>query len=221
MFQIAHFEVYCTSLASGSVLLLITVTRYRKICKPLEPGLTVYKARVLCGIIVACTVVLCSVTFVINGTEKVWIKTGEREMDYVPSGMPNTPSGVLNAADFFDGTAVSATVPSYPNTLSAGASTDVSGTQPTFTEGSKTTGHSSTTFSSTDFATGKRMAEVVEVYICRTSESQKGTVLYYILQALLMLAFTGIFISLIILHCFIARSVVAFERRRSSMRRYR
>ncbi|KAL8584544.1 hypothetical protein ACOMHN_016864 [Nucella lapillus] len=191
--MVAHFEVYSSSLASGSVLLLIAVTRYSKVCRPMQPGLTKRQARLLCLLIALIAMVLCTVTFVINGMEKVRLKVGERDFHSDPSG--NVSSAVINST-------ASTTVVSAPTTVPGDGG--VPGGQNVLGEVSGNV---------------SKLTEVVEVYICRTNEEHKGTGLYYALQAILMAAFVGIFVSLIILHRRISTAVAQFERRQSSMRR--
>lgn len=192
----AHFEVYSTSLASGSVLLLITITRHTKVCRPLEPGLTKRKARLLCAMIVVGAMVLCTVTLVINGVEMVKLAVGER--DYLPRNVTNSSStGFANEGAGMTAKALTSAL----RDLTA-----------------EETGNANGALRSNTSVHRKR-TEVVQIYICRTSEEHKGTALYYALQALLMTAFTGIFVALLILHCRISNSLAQFERRRSSMRR--
>ncbi|KAK7113902.1 RYamide receptor-like [Littorina saxatilis] len=186
--KVAHWEVYSTSLASGSVLLLITITRHTKVCKPLEPGLTKRKARFLCALLFTAAMALCTVTLVINGLERVKIAVGER--DYVPQNTTGDNSTVSNLTDTF-----------------------TQSTQPFFSEN---------TTAQHDLAanvSARKVTEVVQVYICRTSEEKKGTALHYALQAVLMLAFVVILFTLLVLHCKISSALTDFERRHSSMRR--
>ncbi|XP_076449805.1 uncharacterized protein LOC143286103 [Babylonia areolata] len=55
--------------------------------------------------------------------------------------------------------------------------------------------------------------EVVEVYICRTSQDQKGRPLFYALYGLLMTAYVTICLSLLLLHTRIACTLLRFNRR--------
>lgn len=185
--KIAHLENYGASLTSGSVLLLIAVTRHRKVCQPLEPSLTCRSARVMCGVIFVVSMLLCSVTLVINGLETVRIGMGHKEVGL------NSSNSQLDSTD--DGLGNLCQKHLFVN----GSDKPVQATMPV----------SNIT---------RTVREVVEVNICRTSEEQKQTVLYYILTAILILAFVSIFLLLVILHWRISHTVKKFQRRQSRMR---
>ena len=226
--KLAHLEVYSTSLASGSVLLLIALTRHAKVCRPLEPGLSTRKARALCALIVAGAATLCLVTLFINGVEMVLVAVGER--DYDPYGHGNLTTTTTNSSSgtgsgssaspsqlvYAAGTSAQVLTP--PEDLAAVDDSDRANWHGRGGGGGSVAAVASWPRNSSDAAFSKR-TEVVRVYICRTSEESKGTALYYALQALLGTAFIAIFIALLVLHWRISSSVARFERRLSSMRR--
>nr|KAG5707527.1 hypothetical protein BaRGS_012031 [Batillaria attramentaria] len=100
--KIAHLENYGTSLTSGSVLLLIAATRYRKVCQPLEPSISRRWARIMCGIIFTVAMVLCSVTLIINGPESVKIAMGQTDVLVASqnnTGLSQNTSHSMNARE--------------------------------------------------------------------------------------------------------------------------
>ncbi|CAG5124091.1 unnamed protein product [Candidula unifasciata] len=72
--KITHFQVYAQSLVSGCVFTLIAYQRYRKICHPLEPGLTIRTARRSLVIISAICIPLTVPTLVINGAQDIQVR---------------------------------------------------------------------------------------------------------------------------------------------------
>ena len=223
--KLAHLEVYSTSLASGSVLLLIALTRHAKVCRPLEPGLSTRKARALCALIVAGAATLCLVTLFINGVEMVQVAVGER--DYDPSDddgnlTTNSSSGTGSSASpsqlvYEAGTSAQVLTP--PEDLAADDDSDPASWHGRVDGGSGSVAAVGSWPRNASGAALSKRTEVVRVYICRTSEESKGTAMQYALQALLGTAFIAIFIALLVLHWRISSSVARFERRLSSMRR--
>ncbi|CAL1538821.1 unnamed protein product [Lymnaea stagnalis] len=72
--KLTHFQVYANHLISGCVLTLIAYQRYRKICRPLKPGMTKKTAKIVLVITGAVCILLSLCTLVINGPQVVQIK---------------------------------------------------------------------------------------------------------------------------------------------------
>ncbi|BFZ19709.1 hypothetical protein BsWGS_22748 [Bradybaena similaris] len=72
--KIGHFQVYAQSLISGCVFTLIAYQRYRKICHPLKPALTLRIAKRSMLIISAVCIPLSIPTLVLNGSEDIQIR---------------------------------------------------------------------------------------------------------------------------------------------------
>ena len=236
-----HFEVYSTGLASGSVLLLIAVTRYTKVCRPMQPGLSKRQARLLCVLIVAVAMAVCTITFVIKGLEKVKIAMGER--DYVPPvsgngtgwrGLLQPAVGVVNGSRGASSSppwnaleARSESSPGLNRVQNSSEFLDGRGVRASLdgdrmaeaVMGGSDGGRGNTSDNSTGPRAATRVVEVVEVYICRTAEEHGVTALHKALLAVFMTAFVGIFFSLLVLHCRISVAVSRFEQRQTSMRR--
>ncbi|KAL8614732.1 hypothetical protein ACOMHN_017070 [Nucella lapillus] len=201
--KMAHFQVYTCSLASGSLLLLIAATRCSKVCRPTQPAWTLRQARVRCLLIVLVAMALCTVSLVINGMEKVKISTGVQHF-------PRPENSSLMPTQAF-----------YPGNLTSNSSLEVNKMLP---------GHKDVAFEheshnntwedllpehpelNSSHVLSK--PKVVEVYICRASEQQKGTALYYALYGLLMAAYVTICLALLILHCRISSTLVRFKRQK-------
>ncbi|CAG5132158.1 unnamed protein product [Candidula unifasciata] len=75
--KITHFQVYSHSLISGCVLTLIAYQRYRKICHPLKPSLTMKMAKLALVVIVLFCILLSVCTLVINGPKDIPVKIGD------------------------------------------------------------------------------------------------------------------------------------------------
>lgn len=84
MCKIAHFTVYGTNMASGSVLLLIAATRYRKVCQPLQPSMTKNQAKFICVLCLIVAMSLSSITIIIKGIETIKIATDEVDIQELP-----------------------------------------------------------------------------------------------------------------------------------------
>jgi hypothetical protein len=75
--KITHFQVYSHSLISGCVLTLIAYQRYRKICHPLKPSMTLKTAKVALIAIVLFCILLSVPTLIINGPKDIPVKIGQ------------------------------------------------------------------------------------------------------------------------------------------------
>lgn len=197
--KIAHCEVYGTSLASGSVLLLIAVTRYRKVCHPLKSSLNRRQAKALCSVIFFVSMALSTITLVIHGPESVKIILDDQR----PSTKSYSNLGkVTNSQNPPFQTHQGVNVTGQPASLQLNNTVDENGSAGNTGNRTEPTGEI-----------------VVPIEICRVSEQHKGTALYYALSSILMAAFAIIFLLLVVLHCRISHSINTFQRRRSDLMR--
>ncbi|XP_071107579.1 galanin receptor 2a-like [Haliotis cracherodii] len=74
----AHYFAYATSVSSGTVLLLIAVERYRKICQPLGRAIEPRLARILCAIAITVALSVSSLTTMVTGPQTIELNWNNR-----------------------------------------------------------------------------------------------------------------------------------------------
>ncbi|XP_035828142.1 gastrin/cholecystokinin type B receptor [Aplysia californica] len=78
--KLTHFQVYATSLASGCVLTLIAYQRYRKICRPLKPSITIRQAKLVVAAGTVGSALFSVLALVINGPQEITIRMNNGEL---------------------------------------------------------------------------------------------------------------------------------------------
>ncbi len=74
----SHYFAYATSMSSGTVLLLISVERYRKICQPLGSAIEPRLARILCAIAITIALSVSSLTTMVTGPQDIQLYWNSR-----------------------------------------------------------------------------------------------------------------------------------------------